>query len=206
MTMATDYALAVWVAWLGFRLLGPDTPWARRFWAMAYLVGGATAALGGTVHGFGAAFSLPTRSLLWEVIESGIATVALALLAGMAAATFGGSLLRLFLLALAARVFADVLSGASGDFSFSVYDGVAALLGVLASGAHGLLRGRPDSRFLLAGVLVCLAGAYVQMARLIPHRLFNHNDLFHVVLVVGAGLLFQAGRLFRRQATPTAVA
>ena len=205
MTMATDYALAAWVVWLGVRLLGPESPWARRFWAVAYLVGGATAALGGTVHGFAGAFSLQTRSLVWDAIESGIATAALALLAGMAVATLGGSFLRLFLLALAARALADVLSGASGDFSFSIYDGIAALLGVLASGAHGLLRGRPDARFLVAGVFVCLAGAYVQMARLIPHPLFNHNDLLHVVLVLGAGLLFQAARLFGREALPTTV-
>ena len=86
----------------------------------------------------------------------------------------------------------------------AIYDGLAALLGVLASGLYGLLRGRAEARYLLAGVLVCLAGAYVQMARLIPHRLFNHNDLFHVVLVIGSGLLFEAGRRFGREATPAA--
>jgi hypothetical protein len=204
MTMATDYVLAAWLVWLGVRLLGPDGPCARRLWAVAYLVGGATAALGGTVHGFTDAFSLQTRSLLWNVIESGIAIAGLALLAATAVATLGGTFLRLFLLALATRAVADVVSGASGDFVFSIYDGMGALLGVLASGAHGLLRGRPDARFLLAGVLVCLGGAYVQMARIVPHRLFNHNDLFHVVLVVGVGLLFQAARRFGREATPTA--
>ena len=141
MTMATDYALAAWVVWLGVRLLGPESQGARRFWAVAYLVGGATAAVGGTVHGFNGAFSLQTRSLLWDVIGSGIAAAALALLAGIAVATLRGSLLRLMLLALAARAVADVLSGAAGDFSFSIYDGIAALLGVLASGAHGLPSG-----------------------------------------------------------------
>jgi len=204
MTMATDYALAAWLVWLGVRLLGPDRPWARRFWAVAFLVGGATAALGGTVHGFGHAFSLQTQSLLWNAIDSGIATVGLALLAATAVATLRGTFLRLILLALAARAVADLVSGASGDFTFSSYDGMAGLLGVLASGAHGLLRGRPDARFLLAGVLVCLGGAYAQMARLVPHRLFNHNDLFHVVLAVGAYLLFQAARRLGREATPTA--
>jgi Family of unknown function (DUF6962) len=203
MTTATDYVLAAWTVWLGVRLLGGDSPWARRFWAVAYLVGGATAALGGTVHGFTDSFSLPTRSLLWDLIESGIATAALALLAATALATLRGSVLRLFLLVLAARAIADLVSGASGDFRFSVYDGMVALLCILTSGALGLLRGRPDARFLVGGVLVCLAGAYVQTARLIPHRLFNHNDLFHVVLVVGTGLLFQAARRFERHVAPT---
>jgi hypothetical protein len=203
MTMATDYALAAWVVWLGIRLLGPESPWARRFWAVAYLVGGATAALGGTVHGFAHVFSLQTLSLLWDVIESGIATAALGLLAATGMATLGGSVLRLFLLALAVRAVADLVSGACGDFSFAIYDGLAALLVILASAAHGLLRRRPDARFLLAGVLVCLGGAYVQMARLVPHRLFNHNDLFHVLLVLGAGLLFQAAQRFAQETTPT---
>jgi hypothetical protein len=205
MTMATDYVLAAWLVWLGVRLLGPESPWARRFWGVAFLVGGATAALGGTVHGFAHAFSLQAQSLLWNVIASGIAATGLALLAATAVATVRGNhFLRLILLALAARAVADLVSGATGDFTFSLYDGVAGLLGVLASGAHGLLRGRPDARFLLAGVLVCLGGAYAQMARLVPHRQFNHNDLFHVVLVLGAGLLFQAAQRFAQETTPTA--
>jgi hypothetical protein len=116
--------------------------------------------------------------------------------------TLGGLALRLFLLALAARAVADLVSAASGGFSFAVDDGMAALLGVLACGLYGLLRGRPESRYLLAGILVCLFGACVQIGRLAPHRLFNHNDLFHVVLMVGAGLLFQAARRFGREATP----
>jgi hypothetical protein len=203
MTMATDYVLAASVVWLGLRLLGPEGGWPRRLWAIAYVVGGATAALGGTVHGFPDAFSLPTRALLWDLIESGIATAALALLAGTAAAALGGLALRLFLLALAARAVADLVAGASGDFVFAIEDGVAALLGVLGFGLYGLLRGQPEARFLLAGVLVCLGGACVQIGHLVPHRLFNHNDLFHVVVVIGACLLFQAVRRFGREAKPT---
>jgi len=201
MTMATDYVLAASAVWLGLRLLGRDGAWSRRLWAIAFMVGGATAALGGTVHGFPDAFSLRTRGLLWDLIESGIATTALALLAGTAVATLGGVALRLFFLVLVARAGADLVAGASGDFIFAIEDGVCALLGVLGFGLYGLLRGRPEARFLLAGILVCLGGACVQIGHVVPHRLFNHNDLFHLVVVVGAGLLFQAVRRFGQEAT-----
>jgi 4-amino-4-deoxy-L-arabinose transferase-like glycosyltransferase len=45
-------------------------------------------------------------------------------------------------------------------------------------------------------------GALVQVLRVGPLGPFNHNDLFHVVQMVGLWLFYRAGRLFRDRGDP----
>jgi hypothetical protein len=48
---------------------------------------------------------------------------------------------------------------------------------------------------LTGGVLVSLVAGLVQARRVGLHRHFNHNDLFHVIQMVGLYLYYRGGAL-----------
>ena len=194
--MLTDYALAAWAAWLGARLLRDAPPAARRarrLWAAAFLAGALAAAVGGTLHGAPGLFTVRTDAIAWGVVYGAIDVSALAALLAAAAAVLPPRLLALLTAAVAARLVWNAVRALSGDFSFALWDGPLALLGLLGFALAGaLLRRAPGSADTVLAVIVALAGAAVQTSRLAPHPRFNHNDVFHVLLLVTLGLLYRA--------------
>jgi hypothetical protein len=198
--MISDYALAAWAVWLGVRLLRgvpPDAPWPRRLWATAYLAGALAAAVGGTLHGMPGRFSAPAWSAAWGVVHGSIDVSGLAALLAMGLAILPLAARPLLAGAVGLRVVGNAATVASGDmsFRFSFYDGTVALLGLLGFAlSEAFLRRAPGSVDALVGVLIALAGVFVQGARLSPHPFFNHNDVFHVALMATLGLLFRAAR------------
>jgi hypothetical protein len=81
-----------------------------------------------------------------------------------------------------------------GLFTVSLFYGLAiaaaALLHVLR-----LRRGdRPGATWILAGLGVSVAAALVQRSGFALHPHFNHNDLYHVVQMLGTWLLYRGGR------------
>lgn len=65
------------------------------------------------------------------------------------------------------------------------------------------IRPRPFGPYLLLGMVVSLAGAFVQARRIAPHPLFNHNDLFHVLEMGALYLCYQAARAFPEEPSGT---
>jgi hypothetical protein len=72
-----------------------------------------------------------------------------------------------------------------------------AALAVLLIGAvcEWVQRRAPGMTWLIAGVLVSLAAGIVQARRLAPHRLFNHNDLYHVIQMAALYAFYRGGAL-----------
>jgi hypothetical protein len=53
------------------------------------------------------------------------------------------------------------------------------------------VRGRRGSAAVVAGILVSFLAAGIQQAGIAPPPAFNHNDLYHVVQMVGVVLLYR---------------
>ena len=53
---------------------------------------------------------------------------------------------------------------------------------------------KPDDGASAGGVAVSFAGAAAQMSGFALHRHFNHNDLYHVIQMLGLWLLFRGAR------------
>jgi hypothetical protein len=193
--MLTDYAVAAWATWLGIRLLRGGPPAARtmrRLWAVAFLAGALAAAVGGTLHGAPPLFTVRASAVAWGIVYAGIDVSGLAAFVASTTTVLGRRARAALGAAMAARLLWNAGRALSGDFSFALWDGPLALLGILAFALHGaLLRRAPGSGDTVLAVLIALAGAGVQAARLAPHRLFNHNDVFHVALLATLGLLYR---------------
>jgi hypothetical protein len=196
MTLATDYALAAANGYFGMRLLGGTSP-ARRCWGAGFVALGASALLGGTYHGFGAVLGARALAALWQITAWAIGAGCFLLLLGIARAGLPSGPRR-WLVALATALFLAyaALSTRSQDYLLQVaYTGVTMLFILVVS----LLRLRVGGRFALwmvAGVAVSAVAAGVQAAGLAPHRRFNHNDLYHVIQMLGMYLFFRGGMLW----------
>jgi hypothetical protein len=201
-TLVTDLLLSAASLWFALALAREARRARQRsiaLWAAATLAGGSAALLGGIYHGFGPALGAVAAAILWKgtVWLAGISS--LTSLLGSLTAVLAGRLRRPLIGAvwLKFAVYAVWMAG-HDDFRYVVYDQLTAMTAILILHACDIRR-RKDSagRFIVAAALVSFGAAIVQRAGFDPHRLFNHNDLFHVVQI-GANYLFYRGALLLR--------
>jgi hypothetical protein len=200
MTLATDYALALLGWWLGLRLRrsgsGPGDPrrtWGAVFWAMS-----AAALLGGTSHGFAPYFNESAGVILWNatMVAIGVASGFLFQAAVETVARPGAASLRLrraagWLVAAEVVAYSLWVCFVDNDFGTAVVQYGTAMSLVLVLHLVLAVRRRPGAWWIVGGVVVSFLGAWIQQAGIAPHPSFNHNDLYHVVQMVGLWGLFR---------------
>lgn len=84
------------------------------------------------------------------------------------------------------------LTTRTGDYLVAIVDYSVAFGFVLAAHAWAWYRTRdPSAGWIVSAVLVSFLAAGIQAAGLAPHPQFNHNDLYHVVQMMGMWLLYR---------------
>lgn len=200
MTLMTDYALAALGVWLGLRTWRAAAPGSdpRRTWAAAFWAVAAAAALGGSAHGFAPYLSASAASLLWRatMLAIGLTSGLLLWAAARAVAPRGRRALALLGWAIVAEVaaYGVWVCAVDDDFSAAVLQYGGAMAIVLAIHLVLAARGRRGARWIAGGIVVSFAAAAIQQAGIAPHPRFNHNDLYHVVQMVGLWLLYLGAR------------
>jgi hypothetical protein len=205
MTLLTDSVLAGLAVFWGIRswwhgrqsLQVSVMVWAGAFFAVAV---GALA--GGAVHGFAAQLGPAGVTAAWKVTVLTIGLASFCLLAGALLASFGGTL-RQFFLALAALKLTLYTFWMIGhdDFRYVINDYGSAMLMVALLEVFAWWRYRAASApWILGGIAISFLAAGIQQSGLSVHRHFNHNDLYHVVQMVGLYLLYRGGRRLRDRA------
>lgn len=195
MTLATDYILAVlgvvWGANLLRRGRRPARLWAYAFFAMA-----AGALFGGTAHGFVDWLDASQQALVWKATTYSIGLASFFLLAATGAGVLPCKLSRLLMVVAAVKLAVYVWWMASHDeFRYVIYDYGPSMLVVLAGHVWAWRAAGVDwAKRIAAGVLVSFAGAAVQMSGFALHERFNHNDLYHVIQMLGLWLFWRGAR------------
>jgi hypothetical protein len=195
--MLTDYALAG-VAWMLARALRQSSDSrASALWALAFAVTGLAALAGGSVHGFGALLPPRLTHVLRVVTVMSVGLGSACLLAGAVFAAVRPGAVRRFLLALCAVKLAAYLVWVAlhPDFRYALYDSLPAALLLLGFLIQRWSRDRSLTAALgTFGLLLTIAGAVLQQARLGIHPVwFSHNDLYHVIQAGALWLLHVAG-------------
>ena len=196
----TDYGVTLECAILSALLLrrDPVRPGLRSLFVLLFASAGIAALAGGTVHGFFARGGSAVGALLWRVV---LLSIGLTALAGWSIGA------RLLFSERTARVI-DVLAAVEcAAYSFFVLAVGQSFWIAIANYAPSVLfvalsflvayRRRGEGPLLvgLMGLLLMIAGAIVQQARVALHPVyFNHNALFHVVQMAAFLLVFAAGR------------
>ena len=194
-TMVTDYLLAATAFGAAMWLWKSAAGVPGRWWAVAFLATGVAAVLGGTSHGYAPVIDKQTHGLVWRLtyVTVGIANFCILYGAVLAAVP------RRFFRAAVAVLLARMLAVAAAlivvaQFRFVLYDYAITLVGLLALAAARGAQRQPGARWIVAGVAASTIGAVVQLARIGQGRVFNHNDLFHVVQAIGIALYARGGR------------
>ena len=166
-------------------------------WLAATLAAAGVAALAGALaHGVGPEMSPTAADALWRATLHAGGLMSFCLIASSAAAALRGPV------RTAAYVAGLVeLAAFTGwvalhpEFRWLVLDyGLAIAAAATLHGVRLRSGDRPGAAWILAGLGVSVAAALVQRSGFAPHPHFNHNDLYHVVQMLGTWLLYRGGR------------
>lgn len=207
-TAATDLILAI-VALAGAVRLGRAAPpsLALRIWQAALISAGTGAALGAVAHGL--VLAEQTRTLLWQPLFFLLGVTVSLFVLGAVAARWGDGPARRLLLPmggvallfyLATRLFA-------GQFLvFVAFQAVALLFAIVVYLRLALRRGGGGEALVAAALGLTLAAGAVQAQDSLHLRLiweFDHNGLYHLVQLIGLGLLIRGLVLSLRPPAPS---
>jgi hypothetical protein len=199
--MLTDFALAGVAWWLARAMLRSSDSRATALWALSFAVTGVAAVMGGSVHGFGMHLPAPVTHALRTVTVMSVGVGSTGLLAGAVYATVRPGPVRRLLLGVCGLKLAAYLAWVAlhPDFRYARYDALPSVLLLLGFLAGWWRRSRsPAAASGLLGLLVSVAGAVLQHARIGIHPFWlSHNDLYHVVQAGALWLLHVAGRELR---------
>lgn len=166
-------------------------------WVLGFALGGLSALLGGTWHGFRSAVAPRTQVAMW---------MAMLLTFGASATSFGTAAISVvapevnaLTLRLAAVTLLGIYAvGALQNPSFATAGRLALLMLVTFAAMTVLLflRGATvPAGWMLGCVTLNVAGVLVQLGNVAPHPRFNHNDLFHVLQLAALACLYAAVRI-----------
>lgn len=196
-TALTDYLMAVlavcFTVDLGRRAAQRGT---TRWWSLAFAFLGASALAGGTFHGFQESLAPRLAQGLWR---AGLAAASLTSFATMRAVAMQWLESRRQAVwpgVAAFKLAASLVAGAlHPEFVVVLADFGLTTLFALGAGIAGRARNPRAFRALSAGVALFALGALVQQTGLSPRPAFNHNDLFHVIQILGNACFFLSARL-----------
>lgn len=193
MTLVTDYVLGTLCVVLAVRLLRLEADASRNCWATALAICAISAFGGGTYHGFLPWMDDAVSGPLWTIVLMSIGCAAffatVATSRGHLPSRWQRPVEIVAGVQLAAYLFAATRSA---DFIIAIVDYSIAFGFVLVVHGWAWIRTRDlAARWIAVGVLVSFLAAGIQASGLAPHPHFNHNDLYHVVQMVGMWMLYK---------------
>ena len=200
-TMVTDFMIAVAATAFAVRLAGSGArrP-AQRLWAAGFTFIGIGALSGGVSHGFARYLTEAQSAWTWKATVYAVGLSMLFAVAGTIAGTRLRYAARTMLHALNVAAFAVYAVWMIGhdDFLYVICHYVPAMLGIALIQVFTWRSSADSARWLVSGVAVTLAGAVVQQSGFTIHRHFNHNDLYHVIQLIGLWLLYRGAHRLGR--------
>lgn len=194
MTALTDAILAAWTSFLAAFLLARAN--GRRpvvLWGWGFIAAAVSALAGVAYHGARIHFGYTGTVLSWKLVpvSTGVAAVCLGVAAAM---VWLGPATRRIVVTILVVKFVAFLGWAmvSNSFLVPALDYGTVLVFILFLALH-YYRQRA-ARFVAAGIVVSFIAVGVQSSDLTLIGL-DHNDIFHVIQMIGMYLLYRGGAL-----------
>jgi hypothetical protein len=201
MTMATDYLITIFAFIWGIGMVRKNTTLpgrAVRFWAGALIFIGIGAATGGTFHGFQMTMPAWAVEVTWKATMVAIGAASFCFAAATIFTAFSHRVRRILLAIVAVKLAVYLVWLWAGDdnFKYAIYEYSPAMTAVLIIQLYlWLKRKDPAASWIVAGVAVSFLAAFIQMFEFGLHKHFNHNDIYHLVQIVGLYLFYRGGIL-----------
>jgi len=200
--MATDYVLVVLCGFFALKLwrVGKGTAQASVCsWAAGFVCFGLASLAGGTFHGFSMVFSEAILQELWTLTAYVIGLASFFLLTGTLSACILPSVRRFAMLIPYIQLIVYAFWMAAHDeFRYVIYDYAFTNLGIVALQFYaGMTHRAMSAPWLVGGVLVSFLAAAAQVSGVSLHQHFNHNDLYHVIQMVGMYLFYRGALMLK---------
>ncbi len=193
----TDYGLTVlcsWFAWNCRHQTHSQRPGA--LWTLFFGSIAAASLTGGTVHGFFLDQSTFGYRILWPttLIAIGVTAASAWVLTGISISKSACSgRMWAFFAVIVFLVYSSVVLFYSQRFTVVILNYVPPMIALLVANILQYTRtGLSPFLFVIGGILVTLAAAFIQQAGLGIHaHHFNHNSTYHLVQGIGLVMLFK---------------
>ena len=200
MTVITNVVLAGVAFVLGVRLAYPaaaEGVASASFLALGFFATAMSAAFGAAAHGLDPRTDAAQRERCWRAALFAMGVIGAACIASVAFFTTRGPIRSAILVIAGLKLVAYFVSvSRRPQFRVAVADHGGALAVLLAGSVYAYVRWRaPAAPWLIAGVFVSVVAGVVQARRVVAHRHFNHNDLYHVAEMVALYLCYRGGAL-----------
>ncbi len=201
-TLLTDYFLSAQAFYLGYRCLSTGKNGhsrATRLWGLALLMLSLGAFVGGTAHGFKLYLGTGGHAIVWKLTVYSIGLCTFFMLAGTTLGSVGKVAQRVILtFAVSQLAVYAIWMATHNDFIYVVYDYVPAMLIIIVLQAILYVKRKQVSAiWLSSGIFVSLAAAGIQISGFDIHKYLNHNDIYHLVQMVGVYLLYRGAVLLQ---------
>ncbi len=197
MTVLTDVLLAAAAIWAGSRICGISQAPVHRFFALSFFLIAVGTLAGATIHAARHTSLVRWVPLLWRITGIAVGTSVTAMLAGtfyhICSAEYA-DILRWTVLGLSILYVAWIWR----DYRFRnviVFYSAAMVFILGAMGLNYVSTGSPGAKLICVGILVSFAAAAVQRSGFQPARHFNHNDLYHVIQLIGLYCFYRGALL-----------
>jgi len=197
MTVLTDVLLAAAAAWAGSRILGVSGTPVHRYFALSFFLIALGTLAGATIHATRHTALVRWVPLLWRITGIAVGASVTAMLAGTFYHLFpadDADILRWTVLGLS-LVYASWIWR---DYRFRnvvVFYSVVMAFILGAMGLSYVTQGSPGAKLIAVGILISFAAAAVQRSGFRLARHFNHNDIYHVIQLIGLYFFYRGALL-----------
>lgn len=194
-TSITDFLIFILGVWFGIQTIPDRFSLFHWVWSSAFFSVAVSGLLGGLSHGFGPKLAQNIKQYLWGLtlffvgftgILLGLSGLILIIGEAYLRVIFGITSILLVFYLLSIKKNPTFESAVKFYAPFLILSLVGFGLGVFYFEIIGAL-------FIVVGILVSIGGSLVQVFKISLHQHFNHNDLFHVIQMLGMYLMFRGG-------------
>ena len=166
------------------------------FWAISFITLAVSALLGGISHGFGPMLSKIAKMIIWRLTLLFIGLTSMGLLFSVLMIITNGEInIGILLFFVILFIYYNYKIFKNDSFLIAIKFYLPFIIISLACFLYVFIyRGYTGALFISVGLLVTIFASLIQSSKIILHKHFNHNDLFHIVQMIGMYLMFEGGQ------------
>lgn len=196
MTVFTDLLITVFAFWFAnriFKSANQKSDLSLKAWAVGFLAIGLGAFLGAFSHGLVQMVSEKTIGYAWALTLINIGVVSACVLLATALRYLTGFLKKVVMIFVFLKFLVYLVAiQRSQEFVIAIADYFPVLLVALVLSTYTFMKKKLNSeKYIAIGILTSILGALVQRSGFTLHMHFNHNDLYHVIQIVGLYFIYK---------------
>jgi hypothetical protein len=202
MTMFTDYLIFAQSLYFLFKIksqLGENEEVSQKVWGLALLAIGLASFFGGSNHGFALMLPENISQLLWKLTTYTIGIVSFLIFYGTMKASVAKKWHKpLFAISFLQMIVYFIWMLNHDSFIYVIINYVPAMLMVFVFQLISKIKYNTGSEnFMMLGVVISFIGAGVQQSGFDLHHHFNHNDIYHVIQMLGNYMFYRGVLLLK---------